>query len=56
MGLVAFLLIGGLWPVPLLKGNLSAASILLQQRQAVSDQAKTINTAPAGNMASARRP
>ncbi|HUO56963.1 MAG TPA: proton-conducting transporter membrane subunit [bacterium] len=33
MGLLAFLLACGLWPVPLLKGNLSAASVLLGQRQ-----------------------
>lgn len=36
LGLVAFLLACGLWPVPLLKGNLSAASALLKERQGAS--------------------
>ena len=44
LGLVAFLLACGLWPVPLLKGNLSAASALLQERQTVSVPAKTMST------------
>lgn len=39
LGLVAFLLVGGLWPVPLLKGNLSAAAALLQERQQVPSRA-----------------
>ena len=33
LGLVAFLLACGIWPVPLLHQNLSAASALLQERQ-----------------------
>jgi hypothetical protein len=44
MGLLAFLLACGLWPVPLLKGNLSAASILLMERQAAQPPIKTNET------------
>jgi NADH-quinone oxidoreductase subunit M len=46
MVLLAFLLACGLWPVPLLKGNLTAASTLLMERQAAQTQIKT-NESPA---------
>jgi NADH-quinone oxidoreductase subunit M len=45
LGLVAFLLAFGLWPAPLLKVNLSAASVLLHDRPAVPAQTNIIRTA-----------
>jgi hypothetical protein len=48
MGLLAFLLACGLWPVPLLKGNLNATSVLLLERQAAQPQTKILDT-PAGS-------